>query len=183
MLTKQLDVNIRYWHRSEAMLIYWNNTGSSIAQLIGPLSLCGIIFLTLTASFSLHGLSARKPAAPSSNSPPRCATLRTDQPGAQGIDPADGFSRSFLVRLLDLAVDGRRDSLSKPQITRADSTAKSANAAHIVRPFGKEAGVSKVHFSGSLRLTFIDRRAPRSPANSDATGVFTSAAPSAGPPA
>jgi hypothetical protein len=29
--------------------MYWNNKGSVIAQLIGPLSLCGIIFLTLTA--------------------------------------------------------------------------------------------------------------------------------------
>jgi hypothetical protein len=103
-------------------------------------------------------------AVPSPALLPCLTTLRTNQPGAQGIDAPDGLSRGFLVRLFELMGNGRIAGLSESQIPRAGSTAEGTDAAHGFRLFVKQAGVSKVHFSGSFRLTFIDRRAPRSPA-------------------
>src|SRR2546427_5250020 len=97
------------------------------------------------------------PAAPSSGPPPCFAMLRTTQPGAQGIDAPDRFGRSFLVRPAELAGDRHRADFTESQIPRTGTTAEGADAAHILRLFAKQAGVSKVHFSGSLRLTFIDR--------------------------
>jgi hypothetical protein len=141
-------------------------------------AVCGNIFLTASAKFTLHGASARMPAAPSSVLPPCLATLRTNQPAAQGIDAPDGLSRGFLVRLVELAGNERlAGHLSESQIPRAGSTAEGADAAHVLRLLAKQTGVSKVHFSNSLRLTFIDRGAPKSPANLDAMRVLIPVAP------
>src|SRR5262245_20618389 len=113
-------------------------------------------------------------AARSSALPPCPTTLRTNQPGTHGIDALDGLSRGFRARLVGLAGNNEHlAGLSKPQVSHAGSTAESADAAHVLRLFVKQAGVSKDHFSGSLRLTFIDRGALRSPANSGAMCVVT----------
>jgi hypothetical protein len=116
------------------------------------------------------------PVAASSTLPPCLATLRTNQPRAQGIDAPDGLCGGFLVRLVELAGNGHLAALSEPHIPCAGSTAEGTNAAHGLRLFVKQAGVSKVHFSGSFRLTFIDRGAPRSPANLDGMRALMSVA-------
>src|ERR1700730_1626167 len=96
----------------------------------------------------------------SSALPPCLITLRTNQPRAQGIDAPDGLCGGFLVRLVELAGNGHLAALSEPHIPCAGSTAEGTNAAHGLRLFVKQAGVSKVHFSSSFRLTFIDRGRP-----------------------
>jgi len=103
--------------------------------------------------------------------------LRTNQPRAQGIDALDGFGGSFLARPAELADNWRWAGFTESQIARTDTTAEGTNAAHVLRLLVKEAGVPKVHFSGSLCLTFIDRGVPGSPANSDAKWVLMPVAP------
>src|SRR6266568_2701713 len=110
--------------------------------------------------------------APSSALPPRLATLRTHQPGAEGIDAPDGLSRGFVLRLVERVGNRLVAGLSESQIPRAGATAEGADAAHVLRPLVKQADVSKIHVSGSFRLTFIDRGALRSPVNSDAIHVL-----------
>src|ERR1039458_1156308 len=58
--------------------------------------------------------------------------------------------------------------LPESQIPRAGATAEGADAAHVLGLLVEQAGASKVHFSGSSRLIFIDRGAPRSSGNSHA---------------
>src|SRR5438067_4141715 len=103
--------------------------------------------------------------------------LRTNQPGTQGVDAPDGLSRGFRARLVELVDNGRLAGLPKSQVSCAGSTAEGANVAHVLGLFVKQAGVSKVHFSGSLRLTFIDREALRSPVSLDAVCVLMSVVP------
>src|ERR1700676_5045199 len=136
-----------------------------------------IIFLTLTAKFSLHDASACMPASRSAGPSPSLATLRTNQPRAQGIDAPDRFGRSLLVRPADRAGDRHRADFTESQFPRTGTTAEGPDAAHILTRFVKQTGVSKVHFSGSLRLTFIDRGTLRSPANSDAKCVLMPVVP------
>src|ERR1700682_2686759 len=111
-------------------------------------------------------------AATSSARPPCLTTLRTNQPGAQRIDAPDGLSGGFLVRPAELTGKTNRAGLPEPWCPRTGTTAEGADAAHVLRLLVKQAGVSKVHFPGSLRLTFIDRVPPRSPANSDARCIL-----------
>jgi hypothetical protein len=110
-------------------------------------------------------------------SPPCRATLRTNQPGAQGVDAPDGLGGGFLVRPAKLAGKERLAGLSESQIPRAGSTTEGTDAAHVLRLFVKQTGVSKVHFPGAFHLTFIDRGAPRSPGNLDAMRVLMPGAP------
>jgi hypothetical protein len=81
--------------------------------------------------------------------PPCLASLDPDQPGAQGVDALDGLSGCFLVRLAGLVDNGHMAGLPESQIPRVDATAEGADAAHIPRFLVEQAGVSKVHFSGS----------------------------------
>src|SRR4051812_11817173 len=110
-------------------------------------------------------------AARSSALAPSHTTLRTNQPGTQGIDAPHGLGCGFLARLVELAGNRRPSRLEQSQVPRAGSTAEGADAAHVLGLFIEQAGVSKVHFLGSLRLTFMDRGSPGSPANSGAMCV------------
>jgi hypothetical protein len=85
-------------------------------------------------------------AARSSALAPSHTTLRTNQPGTQGIDAPDGLSRGFLARLVELVGNGRLAGLPKSQVPRAGSTAEGADAAHVLGLFVKQAGVSKSTF-------------------------------------
>ncbi|HTA87576.1 MAG TPA: hypothetical protein VK729_14985 [Silvibacterium sp.] len=93
------------------------------------------------------------PAKPSSAPPPCRATLRTNQPRAHGIDVPNGLGGGFPMRLVELALDGHLAGLSESQIPRAGATPDGADAAHVPRLLVEQAGVSKLHFSGSSRLT------------------------------
>jgi hypothetical protein len=151
--------------------------GMKTAMAIGRSQNRGIIFLTNAAKFSLHDTSACMPQAPSAGPPPSLAALRTNQPRAQGIDAPDRFGRSFLVRPVEFVGDGHRADFTELQIPPTGTAAEGTDTAHIRRLFVKQAGVSKVQFSGSLRLTFMDRGTLRSPAISDAKCVLMPVVP------
>src|SRR5947208_2196745 len=87
----------------------------------------GIIFLTVSAKFPLHDTSACMPAAPSAGPPPSLATLRTNQPRAQGIDAPHRFGRSLLVRP-DLVGNRHRAGFTDSQIPRTGTAAGGADA-------------------------------------------------------
>jgi hypothetical protein len=55
--------------------------------------------------------------------------LRTNQPGAQGIDASDGLGGSLLVRPAEFADNGRLAGLAESQVSRAGTAAQRAHAA------------------------------------------------------
>jgi hypothetical protein len=177
MLHMPFPVKPKRWHPPDFMLHTTQSVRIRAALVIGRSQHRGIILLTDAAKFSLHDTSACMPKAPSAGPPPSLAALRTNQPRAQGIDAPDRFGRSFLVRPVEFAGDRHRADFTESQIPPTSTTAEGADAAQIRRLFVKQAGVSKVHFSGSLRLTFIDRGALTSPANSDAKFVLMPVVP------
>ena len=148
------------------------NMGIKAAMVMGGPQNSGINFLTHAAKFYLHDTFACMPQAPSAGPPPSLAALRTNQPRAQGIDAPDRFSRRFLARPVEFAGDRHRADFTELQIPPTGTAAEGTDTAHIRRLFVKQAGVSKIQFSDSLRLTFIDRGALRSPAISDAKCVL-----------
>jgi len=77
------------------------------------------------------------PAAPLAGPQLSLASLRTNQPRAQGIDAPDRFGRSLLVRPDDLVGNRRRAGFTESQIPRTGTTAESADAAHVPRLFVK----------------------------------------------
>src|SRR4030095_459889 len=68
--------------------------------------------------------------------------------------------------------------LAESQVPRAGTTAQRAHAAQVLRRLIEQIGASKVHGSGSSRLTFMDQEAPRSLGNSPAVRVLMPVAPS-----